>query len=233
MSQAGVQAAWLETLSACANYNDWVFRLLRPHLAGPVLEVGCGTGTYTRLIAEAGFQVTGVEIDTALAEAARRNLAGFSKVAVESADVFDLALPPGGFGTVVLLDVLEHVADDLGLLRRLGDALRPGGCLLLKVPAGRWLMGPLDRALGHHRRYGAGGLRGLLAEAGLSARSLRHMNGLGVLGWWWHAKVTGRVAPPEGQVAAFDRLVPWLRRVEGVLRPPVGQSLVAVARKPG
>lgn len=232
MSAAGVQEAWLETLADCPNYNAWVFDRLAPYLAGPVLEIGSGTGTYTALIAARGLAVTAIEIDPLLAAQARRRLAGRPGVELVEGDAFGQALPPAHYGSVVLLDVLEHVADDAGLLARLAATLRPGGRLLLKVPAGRWLMGPMDRALGHHRRYGAGELRRRLAAAGLTAERLGHMNRVGVLGWWWHARVTGRVTPPQGQVAAFDRLVPLLRRLEALAPLPFGQSLLAVARKP-
>lgn len=84
---------------------------------------------------------------------------------------FHRSCPDGEFDAIVMLDVLEHIADDLGFLRELvAPRLPPGGLLLVSVPAHQALFTQHDVALGHHRRYSASGLRDVLVAAGLVVR---------------------------------------------------------------
>ncbi len=81
--------------------------------------------------------------------------------------VFSRTYPDHEFDAIVLLDVLEHVADDHALLRDLERRLRPGGLLIISVPAHQALYTQHDVALGHHRRYSADQLRDVIVAAGL------------------------------------------------------------------
>jgi SAM-dependent methyltransferase len=134
------------------------------------------------------------------------------------------------FDSVVLLDVLEHIEDDVGMLRRIRGMLRPGGMLILKVPAMPFLMCRMDRAIGHYRRYGKRSLAARLEEAGFAAVEQRHFNAAAVAAWFINGTLLRRVTPPGGQLAAFERLVPVLRFLETLLRPGFGISLVTVAK---
>jgi methyltransferase family protein len=128
--------------------------------------------------------------------------------------------------------VLEHIEDDAAALRGMRAALQPGGQLLLFVPAGRYLFGALDAALGHHRRYEPRALRALLAAQGFEVRALYYMNVAGIPGWFLSSRVLRRTTPPAGLLWLFNRLTPAFARLEARWRPPVGQSLVCIARRP-
>jgi hypothetical protein len=99
------------------------------------------------------------------------------------------------------------------------------------VPAHPFLFGRLDRQFGHFRRYTRSGLRTLIADAGAELTSLRSFNALGVPGWLIAGR-TGLLDISGGSLRAYETLVPPWRAVEERLRPPVGLSLVARARKP-
>ena len=75
MSAPGAQALWLERLDEAANFTRWVGEEIRPFLRGRVLEVGCGSGTYTDLLARSCEAVVGIDLDPAFAAAARRRFA--------------------------------------------------------------------------------------------------------------------------------------------------------------
>jgi hypothetical protein len=109
--------------------------------------------------------------------------------------------------------------------------LVPGGRLLLFVPAFPALWGTLDVADHHCRRYGRSELATKVGEAGFSVERLAFTNPLGILGWALNGKLLKRQVVSAGQLRLYDRLVPALSRLERVVRPPFGLSLVAVAAK--
>jgi SAM-dependent methyltransferase len=214
----------LADIANARNYNDWLFERARPYLGRRVLDAGAGIGTFTTLAAAAGAQVTALEPDPAFA-ARLRELEGVSVVEAP-AEAIPFGL--GEFDSILCLNVLEHVRDDEAALRGFYDSLRPGGALLLLVPAHPWLYGGYDRAAGHERRYGAPGLRARLEAAGFDVESLRHVNPLGGLGWLVRVRLRRGGEWPSGSFRTFDRLVPALKHLDRVPLP-FGLSLWAVA----
>ena len=132
--------------------------------------------------------------------------------------------------TVVCLNVLEHIEDDRVTLRRLHDALVPGGRLVLLVPAHQWLYGAIDRAIDHYRRYERAGLVSRIEEAGFRVEHTAFFNRLGVLGWYVNSVLLRRTRVPGFQLRLQNLLVPLLR-AESALPLPFGMSLIAVARR--
>ena len=140
--------------------------------------------------------------------------------------------PRQSFDSCVALNVLEHIADDARALAEMASLVRPGGCVILLVPAFPSLYGPTDRNLGHYRRYRPAALAALAAAAGLAVARLEYINRLGCLAWWCNARL-GRDRQSPAQIAVFDRLAPALERLDRLAAPllPFGLSLFAVLRK--
>jgi hypothetical protein len=108
-----------------------------------------------------------------------------------------------------------------------------GGTVVLLVPAFPALYGPIDRNLGHYRRYRSAQIRELASAAGLRVRSVHYFNSAGFFAWWFNARVLRRQEHSPAQIRFYDGwIVPALSRVESVVRPPFGQSLFAVLEKP-
>jgi 2-polyprenyl-3-methyl-5-hydroxy-6-metoxy-1,4-benzoquinol methylase len=148
------------------NYLQWIADRCRPHLGQRVLEVGAGTGSITARYAE-GREVLAVErADWCIKEMERR-FASSPNVTVRHADLAALADEGLRFDSVVLLNVLEHIEDDVAALESLRRLLVPGGRVVLYVPALNGLYGPFDRKAGHYRRYAPWRMRQVLAAAGL------------------------------------------------------------------
>ena len=223
------QALWLERLEEAGNFTRWVGEQIRPFVRGRVLEVGCGTGTYTELIAAWSEAVVAVDLDPAFAAAARRRFADRPIVQVLEGDARRLPAL-GRFDTIVMLDVLEHIEDDVGTLVVLRDHLAETGRLVLKVPASPALYGALDAAIGHYRRYSRRSLAEAAGRAGLVLAECRPFNLAAAPGWWLNGRVLGRTHPPENQLRLYDRLVPAFRLVDRLTGPPFGTSLIAAAR---
>ena len=125
-----------------------------------ILDIGCGPGGTTLAYSES-HRVLGVD---ASIESARR--ARDRGIAVATMDATCLGIRPQSCDAIVSLDLLEHVADDEHALREMYAALRPGGVLVVTVPAYQFLWSSHDEAVGHLRRYTKGPLRRLVQAAG-------------------------------------------------------------------
>jgi SAM-dependent methyltransferase len=232
-TSAGVET--LRRMASVDNYNRWIFRRLAHHVGRRVLEVGCGIGNMTPFFL-GGEHVTCIDVLPESVATVRATFADRPQVEVLLADIADPATPGRlagrAFDTVVCLNVLEHIADDRQALRHMFDLLEGGGKLLLFVPAGAYLFGHLDRALGHYRRYTLGPLRDLLRETGFTVELASYMNVAAIPGWFLASRILRREAPPMGLLRLFNRLTPLFIWGEERLRPGFGQSIICVARRP-
>lgn len=135
--------------------------------------------------------------------------------------------------TVVCLNVLEHVRDDRLALEHIFEVLEPSGHAVFILPAFESLYGPIDRNLGHFRRYSKGHWAELAQSAGFRLTGARYINSIGCIAWWVNAKVLRRTEQSEGQIVLFDSVVvPVLSWLEHAIEPPFGQSIVTVLHKP-
>lgn len=149
-----------------------ILRRLLPALPGPeVLNAGAGAGSLTLKLIERGLRVTSTDYSEELCEWTRRALAerGWEEGnPVIAGDLQTLELPPEAFDAAVCAEVLEHLDDDAAALAVLAAALRPGGLLLVTVPAGPYRYDWTDRWAGHVRRYTLEGLRERISGAGFT-----------------------------------------------------------------
>lgn len=137
-----------------------------------LLEIGCGTGGNLELLARFG-NLHAMELDPTARELANRR--GVCEVVPGSLpDATPFA--ERKFDLILMLDVLEHIEDDIGALAAARNLLKPSGHLLLTVPAYQWLWSDHDVVHHHHRRYNSGTLRRCVEHAGLSHASLGYFN---------------------------------------------------------
>ncbi len=224
-----------ERMRAAQRYFNWQLALVRPWLGNRVLEIGCGIGNFTRTILDREL-VVGLDVETDCVALHREAHAGVPNVvsltldAAEPAAVGELAAY--GVDSAVCLNVLEHIRDDHQTLRNLWQVLPDRGRLILVVPAFPALYGPIDNLLGHYRRYTKGSMRSLAHATGFEPVCLHYVNLVGYFGWWANAHVFKRTEQSAAQIATFDKLiVPWLRPLEALCPPPIGQNVFAVLEK--
>ena len=134
------------------------------------------------------------------------------------------------FDSVVCLNVLEHIKNDLFALQQMRNALTAGGNLALLVPSHQFLYGEFDRAVGHFRRYERKGLHKLLERAGFQVREMKFFSMAAMLPWFINGRVLKRDYLPPNQASLADQLVPLLK-LEKLIGPPCGISLIAIAQK--
>lgn len=224
----------LETLSQASRFNEEVWARVEPFMGNDILEVGMGIGIFTEKLLARG-RVFGVDIVPEFVAEARRRLGSRqdlkSVVADMGAGVPD-SLRECSFDTIVCMNVLEHIKDDRATLSRFFGLLKPGGRLVLVVPAHKWLFNPLDAHDGHFRRYEKAELRSLMEEAGFHVAHESRFNLFGIAGWLINGTLLRRKDLPSGQMGVFDLLAPWLFRLERLIGPPAGLSLLAVGVRP-
>src|SRR5437588_9069627 len=173
-------------------------RVVKPPQKARILEVGCGTGHNLAMLKAFG-RVEASELDRCARAVANKRLPG----KVKEARLPDLSMfERNGYDLIALLDVLEHVPDDLASLRAIHMRLKPGGALLLTVPANAWMWSAHDAAHHHFRRYSKKRLEELFLRAGLEVQLLSYFNTL-LFPLVAAARVVGKVTRKE---SADDKL---------------------------
>lgn len=214
----------VETLTDAVPAGSWV------------LDAGCSTG---HVIAQVPphYERTGADVSSGAIELAGTLRPGIGFV---EATVEDLPFPDGSFDAVLAIDVLSDkgVADDAAALRGLRRVLRPGGALVVQVPAYEWLRGPYDDLVGG-RRYTARSVRSLLDDGGFGIEHLAYR-----ITALFPLAVARRLVAPNASAddleqprPALNRLLAGTTRLENRiarrLRCPFGLSVFAVATAPG
>lgn len=222
-------------MARAENYRRWQFDMVAPFITGTVLEVGGGIGNFTRELSIAAKSVISLEPNEYCYRQLVEEVKDLPNVTTYRATVesLDEKIPISRHvDTVVLMNVLEHIQDDQGVLARLQQRLTSSGRIVVLVPAGQWAFGSTDDRLGHYRRYSKTYSRQLIACLGLEIEKLRYYNFIGIWAWWWNAKFVKRHNQSDSQIKVFDKFfVPVISRLEKYLPPPVGQSLLIVARQ--
>ena len=219
----------LGRLARAPRFNAWMADTIMPFCGQRVLEIGSGTGNLTRLLIPRDHYVAsdinplylqalnGMTLDRPYLDATRTD--------VTRGETFPKI--DGGFDTVICLNVIEHVDDDVGALRNIRDVLGPRGNAIILVPQGPEVMGTLDEVLGHKRRYTPETLQQLAHDAGFEIRELLLFNRVGRPAWWLNGKLLRRRDFGLMQIITLNTLTPVFRRIDGALPFPA-LSLIAI-----
>lgn len=224
----------LEVFTNTPRLNVWLYSKLAPHIRGDVLEIGSGIGNLSRLIARDASSVVLSDMEPHYLEALQQSFADDPRITVSPYNL-DASPPPviaeRRYDAIVAVNVVEHIRDDRALVDRLAGLLKPGGRLVVYVPACPFAYGTLDRALGHYRRYTPDSLAALLTSAGLETPRPTYMNFLGLIGWTFNGRLLRRQTLSQAQIAVFERLMPVLR-LEDRLSLPIGLGIHTAGKKP-
>ena len=213
--------------------SDYLTRYGAMPQGARILEIGCGTGHNLPMLAQFGT-VEAIEIDPAAREIASERL---------GRPVGDAPLPAlpgierGAYDLVAVLDVVEHIEDDVAALAAMKTLLKPGGKILIAVPAHQWLWSAHDVVNHHHRRYSKATLRAAIVAAGLTPAKLGYFNSL-LFPLAAAARIAGRVtgrddsddSPPAKPLnTLFEKIFGLERHLVGRVPMTPGVSIVTLA----
>jgi SAM-dependent methyltransferase len=226
-----VQSEVLEGLATAVNHRRWFVELALPYLGNDPIEIGSGLGDYALEWARHCERFTATEADPERLIALKERLARQPNIEVRQ--MLLPTLDEAFYTAAVAYNVLEHIGDDRAAAAAMAGLVRPGGAVVVIVPAFPFAMSPVDVATGHVRRYTRQSLERVLSDSGLRVEQVYYANALGLLGYYMATSVL-HLSPKEGRmVKVYDSVVlPTTKAVERVVRPPFGQSVFAVARRP-
>ena len=236
------EAETLRRLSRMDQFNRWLFSIIEPWIGQRILEVGCGLGNFTHFLS-GRERIVGLDLNPEHLEEFRQRNPDLSQVELHTLDAGnpDLVkkLGPGSFDSIICLNVLEHVENDSQAIRSFYSLLEPGGHLILLVPAFPFLFGTLDLNGPHFRRYTWKTVKALLqnpipsppSQGGFDIIQMHYFNLFGIPGWWFCGKILKRRILPASGLGWYEKLMPLFRRIEEWTGPPLGLSIIAIARK--
>lgn len=221
----------LEAMSHAVNYHQWIVDEFEPYLGETLAEVGAGMGSVSKMLLAKGLK-------RLYAFEPSRNMYPFleqelkhEERAMAINDFFSPRYAHIGLDAVVYINVLEHIEDDRAELGNALASLKPNGHALLFVPAQAWLYSKLDKQLGHYRRYTARGLSSLVRDVGLSIVKVRYFDFVGMIPWYINYVLLQNTLG-KSSVSLYDKFaVPTMRRLEGLVPPPIGKNVLLIGKK--
>jgi SAM-dependent methyltransferase len=233
LGDSTLQSQTLESLTSAINYHAWLTDLARPHLGEHPIELGSGLGDYAATWLEQGVPaITVTEADRTRLRVLQERFVDRPEVHVRAIDVF--RPETAAHSAFVAFNVLEHIPDDVGALRAAHTLLRPGGAVIMFVPAFQVAMSAFDRQVGHVRRYTRTSLGRTMRAAGLDVQELRYVDMPGLFAWIVGMRLFRMTPGDSALLRLWDRtVIPLTRRLEARVVAPFGKSVFAVARVPG
>ncbi len=208
-------------------------RLARPPRNANILEIGCGTGHNLAMLEEFGH-VDALELDEEVRSVAEKRL-GRHVMSSPLPDLVDV--PEHHYDLIGAFDVVEHIDDHRAALASIASRLKPGGKLVMTVPAHQWMWSAHDVVNHHKRRYSKGGLKRLIATSALRLDAIGYFNSLLfplAVAERLTSKLRGKdeadlTLPPSPINATLESIFAAERHLVGRLPLPPGLSLFAVA----
>ena len=225
-----------ELVMGAINYRKWIYTQFSKYLGRRVIEMGAGIGNFTEMFLDKEL-VVAVDNHKECVKYMKRRFTSSRNVIPVEMDISDphiVSLSQYRPDTVVCINVLEHVRNDEVALSYMSEILKKGGRLILMVPAFQILYGSIDRLLGHHRRFSKKELISRLCDTSFVIKEISFINSIAVIGWFLNNRILKRKEESLAQVLFFDRfVVPWLKPIEKLVKPPFGLSLLAIGEKEG
>lgn len=225
----------LEAIAAADRFNEWMYETIRPFCAGRILEIGSGIGNISKYFVSAGANITLSDIRPVYCELLRKHFPSVQDIVM--LDLVDPAFETayaqhiGTYDTVFALNVVEHIENDPLAIRNCYKLLKPGGRLIVLVPAYAQLYNRFDRELEHFRRYTRKKLNALLADERFVIEHSQYFNFMGIPGWYISGKLQRNKTIPKSQMSFYNKLVPVFRLIDRVIFNRIGLSVISVGKK--
>ncbi len=224
----------LRAIAEADKFNEWMYQQVVPHCTGKILEIGSGIGNISYF-----FDRNEMDIDLS---DIREQYRSYLKKSFEKRAVLDMDIVADGFidlhgdklGTydaVFALNVVEHIKDDKLAIENMIKLLKPGGKIIILVPAYQWLYNGFDVALEHFKRYTKSRLLGIFPTRGVKLIRSWYFNFAGIFGWFLVGSVMKKKLIPESNMKLYNVLTPIFKIADKVVLNKMGLSVIAVYQK--
>jgi len=219
------------------NYVAWILSKFKPHIGKSLLEIGTGFGNFRKHIGDVDqFVSIDISEDSILRARTEDPSGKYLTADVTSEDFIERIGGPELFETIMLVNVLEHLENPDAGLRNIFTALKPGGRILILVPALQALYTDLDKLAGHYVRFDKKGLKQLVLRTGFLISTIEYFNPIGGLGWWINGFAKHNDLDSKSvnsQIELFDKYIIHVSKLMNYLTKGFfGQSLICIAKKP-
>ncbi len=234
----------LVALEKAVRYQQWIINTIQPYLGKRILELGSGIGNMSRWFTAAERLIL-TEVDPLLLSILESRVQTWpmnsQKIAIQSLNLetenFTM-FNSENIDTIVSFNVLEHIQDDLSVIKNAVNLLRESQAvgpkrIVTLVPAHMWAYGVMDKEVGHHRRYTRKMFKALHAEAAPNAKLiLQPFNFTGLFGWFVNGRVLQKKSAGSPVISIFEKICPMIQLIDQIaikkLKIPLGQSLLAI-----
>lgn len=228
----------LENLNIAYRLNDWMFESIRPFLKGRILEIGSGIGNISDCVVKNNLAITLSDYSDHYCSYLDKKfinqplVKGIFQIDLADSDFdekYNLLIQK--FDTVFALNVIEHIKDDQLAIANCRKLLKPGGHLIILVPAYQSLYNGFDVELEHFRRYTKKTVSELLNSQQLNILQTWYFNMAGILGWFVSGTILRKRQLPSEQLNLYNRLVPIFRIMDRLTFNQLGLSVIIVGQK--
>lgn len=228
----------LEVISDADKFNRWMYETIKPHCSGKILEIGSGIGNISSYFINDNFEISLSDLSNEYFKILEKKFGNSENM--KELFTLDFAEPEienkypsliGKFDTIFALNVLEHVPDHEQSIKNCHSMLKPGGKLVILVPAFQSLFNQFDVGLEHQRRYTPKTLHKVMAISGFKIIHTQFFNVMGILGWYVSGKLMGKNSIPGGQMKLYDKLVPLWKIVDWLFGRFFGLSVICIVQK--
>lgn len=210
----------LARLNRAPRFTKWMADTIRPYLGERVLEIGAGIGNLTaNLVPRKEYWASDIHPHYLEKLKKMQQTRPYLQVQYTDATAGE-TYPAESFDSVLCLNVVEHLDDDVAALKNIRGTLDRNGRAIILVPNGPGLYGSLDKVLGHRRRYTEAQLAEACGRAGFRVEKVLKFNRIGAPGWWWNGKVLKKNTFGFWQIKLLNTLVPIVRRIDRFLPFP-------------
>lgn len=220
----------LESMSQAVWYNRWTLNKFEQYLKGEILEIGCGIGNFSNYLSAYG-KLTAIDVNKEYVKEAKDKIDVKGDIGLGDIEKGDYFFKDKLFNTIVCINVLEHIKDDTQALRNIYKLLAPDGYLILLVPAQKFLFNSIDDSIGHYRRYEKDKINTILEQNNFEIKISKKLNFLGSIGWFIAGNLFKEERISEGKIKAFNLISPIFLFLENLFEPPIGTSILIIARK--
>ena len=219
----------LEIFKNAINWRKYWSKIIESEIKGNVLEVGSGMGTVTDELKNSSFESwVSIEPDFSLLSTTNSTIRGIVELingtssSIKGREHFD---------TILYIDVLEHIENDMSELQVINKTLKLGGSIIILSPAFNFLFNDFDKSVGHYRRYDKRSLTNLLPE-GFAIKKIAYLDTLGFTLAILNKFIFKKSTPTNFQITFWDRfLIPISKLVDVLTLNLFGKSIIMIATK--